>query len=151
MPVTSSVCPHSNRDLTKLRRRWQGERQKSNSFNEQNNSCTCVTLFCTFLSCPCTTTTWNDEILSLLENGNDKAINSNISVWIRARSPLFNSNRNSLLLSNRANWDNREKVLKDAKSIFHRRFHGRRRCRIVRSLIYYRQRQITGLVVFSSM
>ena len=29
----------------------------------------------------------------------------------------------------------REKVLKDAKSIFQQRFHWRRRCRIVRSLM----------------
>ena len=74
-------------------------------------------------------------MLSLLKNGNDKAINSTISVWIRAWSPLFSSNENSPLLSNRENWDNREKVLKDAKSTFQRRFHGRLRYRIVRSLI----------------
>ena len=48
--------------------------------------------------------------LILLENGNGEAINSTISVWTRARSPLFSSNHNSLLLSNRANWDNRAKV-----------------------------------------
>ena len=63
-----------------------------------------------FLRFLCTTTTWNDQILSLLENGNGKAINSTISVLIRMRFPLFSSNQNSLLLSNRANWDNREKV-----------------------------------------
>ena len=72
---------------------------------------------------------------SLLESGNNKAINSTISVWIRAWSPLFSSNQNSLLLTNRENWDNRENVLKDAKSIFQRLFHGRRRFRIVSSLI----------------
>ena len=83
----------------------------------------CITPFCTFLCCPCTTTTWNDQILSLLENRNGKAINSTIPVWIRARSPLFSSNQNSLLLSNRANWDKRWKVSKDVKSIFQRRFH----------------------------
>ena len=44
------------------------------------------------------------QILSFLENGNGKAINSTISVETRARSPLFSSNQNSLLLSNRANW-----------------------------------------------
>ena len=55
-------------------------------------------------------TTWNDQILILLENGNGEAINSSISVWTRAPFPLFSSNHNSLLLSNRANWDNREKV-----------------------------------------
>ena len=83
----------------------------------------CITPFCTFLCCPCTTTTWNDQILSLLENRNGKAINSTIPVWIWARSPLFSSNQNSLLLSNRANWDKRGKVSKDVKSIFQRRFH----------------------------
>ena len=51
----------------------------------------------------------NDQILSLLENGNGKAMNSTISVWTRARSLLFSSNQNSPLLSNRANWYNREK------------------------------------------
>lgn len=39
-----------NRDLTKLRWQWRLERQKSNKFNNQNNNCTCITLFCTFIS-----------------------------------------------------------------------------------------------------
>ena len=43
----------------------------------------------------------NDQILSLLENGNGKAMNSTICVWTRARSLLFSSNQNSLLLSKR--------------------------------------------------
>ena len=99
------------RDLTKLRRRRQGERQKNNRFNEQNNNpARASRLFCTFLCCTCTTTTWNDHTLSLLDYGNDKTINSTISVWTRARPPLFSSNQNSLLLSNRANSDNRENV-----------------------------------------
>ena len=97
--------------------------------------CTCITLFCTFLCRPCTTTMWNDQILSLLGNGNGKAINSTISVWTRVPSPLFSSNPSSLLLSNRTPRDNREKKWKDAKSVFQRRFRGRRRCRIVRSLL----------------
>ena len=42
--------------------------------------------------------------------------------------------QNSLILRNGANWDNREKVWKAAKSVFQRPFHGRRRCRILRSL-----------------
>ena len=72
--------------------------------------CTCITLFCTFLCLHYETTTWNDQILSLLGDGNGKAINSTISVRTWARSPLFSSSQNPLLLSNRANWDNREKV-----------------------------------------
>ena len=91
-------------------------------------------LFCTFLYLHCTTTTWNDQNLSLLGTGNGKAINSTLSVRTGARSSLFSSSQNPLPLSNRTNWDNREKVWNDAKSVFQRRFHGRRRCRIVRSL-----------------
>ena len=48
----------------------------------------------------------------------------------------FCSNPDSLLLSNWAPWNNRK------KSILQRRFHGRRRCRIVRSLISMRTPQI---------
>ena len=87
--------------------------QKSNRLNEQNNnSARASRFFCTFLCCHCITTTWNGQILSLLENRNGKAIYSTTSVWIRARSPLFSSNQNSLYLSNKANWDNRETVQK---------------------------------------
>ena len=34
----SLSCPSDIRDLTKPRRRWQQERQKTNRFNEQNNN-----------------------------------------------------------------------------------------------------------------
>ena len=79
---------------------------------------------------------WNDQILSLLGNGNGKAINSTISVWTRVRSLLFSSNPNSLPLSNRAPRDNREKKkMKGCEVFFQRRSHERRRCRIVRSLL----------------
>ena len=78
---------------------------------------------------------WNDQILSLLGNGNDKAINSTSSVWTRVRSLLFSSNPYSLPLSNRAPRDNREKKMKGCEVFFQRRFHERRRCRIVRSLL----------------
>ena len=65
--------------------------------------------------------------------------------WTPLRSPpvptyLVNS---LLLLSNRATWDNGEIVSKDAKSIFQQRFHGRCRCRIVRSLVSRRSRART--------
>ena len=80
------------------------------------------------------TATWNDQFLSWLENGKGKVIY--LSLWTRTRSPLFNSNLTFLLSSNWVTWYNGEKVLKDAKSTFQRRFHWRRRCRIVRSLTY---------------
>ena len=103
----------NNRDLTKLRRRRQRKRQQSNKFNEQNNNSARA----------CTTTTWHDhwEILSWLENGNGKAINFTFFIWNRTRSHLFSS----------MTWYKAEKVVKDAKSIFQRRFHWRRRCRKV--------------------
>ena len=64
-----------------------------------------------FLRFLCTTTTWNDQILSLRTGTARRWIlPSSFFVWTRAPSPLFSSNQNSLLLSNRANWDNREKV-----------------------------------------
>ena len=44
---------------------------------------------CQFLHRLCTTTTWNDQILSFLENLNGKAINFIVFVWVRTRSSLF--------------------------------------------------------------
>ena len=107
-----------NRDLTILRRRRQRDCQKA-----KQQLCTCITLFCTFLCSPCTTTTWNDAILSLLGNGNGEAINSTISVRTRARSLLFSSKLSSLLLRNWTPWNNRKKECKDAKSTFQRCSH----------------------------
>ena len=74
-------------------------------------------------------------MLSLFEDGNGKAINSTVSVWIWALPPLFSSNEISFLLSNRVYWDNRKNVYNDVKSIFERCFHGHRHFWIVRSLL----------------
>ena len=68
--------------------------------------------FCIFLCRPCPTTTWNDQILSWLENGNGKAINFAFSLWIRTWSPLFSSNLTSLLSSDWVTWHKGEKVVK---------------------------------------
>ena len=48
-------------------------------------------------------------LISIFGKGNGKAINSTICVWTRARCLFFSSNPNSLLLSNWAPWNNREK------------------------------------------
>ena len=70
-----------NRDLTNLRRRLQGERQKSNRFNEQNsNSARALLLYISLLSLHNYDVKLNDQILSLLETGNSEAMNSTISV-----------------------------------------------------------------------
>ena len=73
-------------------------------------------LFCTFLCHPWTTTTWNSQVLSLLENRNSKAINSTIPVWTLAQSPLFSSNRNSLHLNNWATWQLLQKSLRGCEA-----------------------------------
>ena len=87
--------------LTKLRQRRQWERLQLNRFIwAKQHLCKCTKLLiCTFFCRPCTTTTWNDQILSWLEKGNGKAINFTISFWSRTQSSLFNSNLTSLLSS----------------------------------------------------
>ena len=48
-----------NWELKQWRQRRQRGRQKSNRFYyAKQQLCTCITLFCTFLYRPCTTTTW---------------------------------------------------------------------------------------------
>ena len=56
----------------KQRRQWrQRERQKSKRFRQgKQQLCTCITLFCTFLSRRCTTTTWKCLISRFVEDGN---------------------------------------------------------------------------------
>ena len=125
------------RDLTKARRQQQRERQKAVGWKGKT---TTLHVHHAFLYISLQSLHNNDEkwpkFESLPGNGNSKAINSTVSVWIRARSLLFSSNPKSLLLINWAlNKDNREKKWKDANSIFQWRFHGRLRCRSVRSLL----------------
>ena len=69
-----------NRDLTKLRRRLQGERQKSNRFNEQNSNSAPASrfLYLSLLSPKNYDVKLNDQISSLLENRNGEAMNSTI-------------------------------------------------------------------------
>ena len=89
------------KDLTKLRQRRQRERLKLYGFIwAKQHLCKCTKLLiCTFFCRPCTTTTWNDQILSWLEKGNGKAIYFTISFWSRTQSSLFNFNLTSLLSS----------------------------------------------------
>ena len=67
----------------------------------------------TFLCRFCTTTTWNDQMVSFFEDRNRKAINPTISAWTRAQAPFFSSNINSLLFSDWATWNNHEMVPKN--------------------------------------
>ena len=60
---------------------------------------------------------------------------SDIATLCCAKNRRCESSRVTSPLSNRTIWENREMVWKDAESISQWRFHRRRRCRIVRSLI----------------
>ena len=69
------------RDLTKLprRRERERERQTSNSFNEQNNSARASRFFlANFYAVSAQQGREMANFLSLLENGNGKAINSTV-------------------------------------------------------------------------
>ena len=66
-------CSSNITELTKRRRRWQRERQKSNRLRQAKQQlCTCITLFCTFLCRRCTTATWNGLISRFVEDGNKR-------------------------------------------------------------------------------
>ena len=76
--------------------------------------------------------------LSLLGNGNGKAINSTISVRTRAQSLLFSSNPNfPQSFKQLGPLENRKKSEIMGSLFFQRHFRGRRCCRIVRSLKFH--------------
>ena len=108
-----------NRELTKLRPRRQGERQKAISLMSKTTTLHVHHAFL-YISLPSLhnyDVKWpNFKFTWERERQGDKY--STISVWTRTLSPLFNFNQNSLLLSNRANWDSREKVLKGCEVYF---------------------------------
>ena len=131
----SLSCPSDIRDLTKPRRRWQQERQKTIGLMSKTTTLHVhhAFLYISLLSLhnydvkwPNFNFTWERE---------SKAINSTISVWTRVRSLLFSSNPNSLLLSSWVHEDNREKKVKGCEVYFQQSFHGRRRCRMIRSIL----------------
>ena len=88
--ITSDSCGTLKSEIAiletfkKLRRRRQGKRQESNRFNEKNNnSARASRFFVHFFAVPV-----RDQILSLLENENGKAINSTWSLSEFGRDPL---------------------------------------------------------------
>ena len=133
--VMSTVCPIPEwcfklslssssdiRDLTKPRRRWQQERQKTIGLMSKTTTLHVhhAFLYISLLSLhnydvkwPNFNFTWERE---------RKAINSTISVWTRVRSLLFSSIPNSLLLSSWVHKDNREKKNERMRSLFSAKF-----------------------------
>ena len=78
---------------TKLRRGRQRERQKSVGLVSKATTLHMhhAFLYISLLPLPSTTTTWNDQILSFVEDGNGKAIDSTISVLtqVQHKFPSF--------------------------------------------------------------
>ena len=75
---------HSKMDVTKT-----GTSKTQQVLWTKQQLCKCITLFCTFICRPYTTTTWNIRILSWLENRNSKVMKFAISLWNRTRPSLF--------------------------------------------------------------
>ena len=128
LPPSPIRRPLSTRDLTKPRRRRQREHQKTIGLMSKTTTLHVHHAFL-YISLPSlhyNDVKWPSFKFTWERQRQGDNINS-VRTWVR--SPLFSSSQNALLLSNGANWDNREKVFKnDAKSVFQRRFHGRRRC-----------------------
>ena len=95
----------TSRDPTKLRRPRQRQKvalmSKTTTLHVHD-----AFLYISLPSLACTTTTWNDQSLSWVENGNGKAINFTISLWTQKRFPLFSSNLAFLRSSNWVTWYN---------------------------------------------
>ena len=132
----------SNGELTKLRRRQQRQRQKAIVLVSKK---TTLHVHHAFLYIPLPSlhdyhVKWPNLIIifCFCFRGRERQGDKFYHLCLHSgTAPLFSFNRNSLFSSDWVTWDNREVVLKDAKSIFQRRFHWRRRCRIVRSLLLW--------------
>ena len=85
----------NKREFTQRRRRRQRERQKRNRFRQAKQQlCTCITLFCTFLCCRCTTTTWNCLISRFVEDGEQKTTTFFFFSWTLMQSFRFQLQKN---------------------------------------------------------
>ena len=131
----------SNGELTKLRRRQQRQRQKATVLvSKKNNSARASRFFVHSFAVPARLpremTKSYYYYYFFFFGGRERQGDKFYHLCLHSgTAPLFSSNRNSLFSSDWMTWDNREVVLNDARSIFQRRFHWRRRCRIVRSLL----------------
>ena len=125
------------RELKQRRRRRQRGRQKSYRVRlTKQQRCTCIMLFCTFLSRRCTATTWKCLISRFVEDRNTRQHLSFSfpELWYR---PLeFNSKKVWQELTNWTRWNERDKVWGSANSLFKWRFRSRSRRRCLSSLIF---------------
>ena len=95
----------ANRVLKQWWRWRQRVRQESNGFRlAKQQLCTCIMLFCTFVSCRCMTTTWECLFLCFFKDGNTRQQRyySFPEIWY---SPLeFNSKKICQHLTNFTTW-----------------------------------------------
>ena len=117
-----------NRELMQRRRRWRQQERKKNRLRlAKHQLCTCIRLFCTFLSRRCKTTTWNCLISRFVENVNtrQRLPFSFSELWY---SPLkLISRKIHQHLTNWTRWNKRDKVWSSEYSLFKWRFRSRRR------------------------
>ena len=126
-------------ELKQWRRRQQRERQKkkSNWFRlTKQRLCTCITLFCTFRSRRCTTTTWKCLISRFVEDGGNTRQRVSFSfpeLWYSLLE--FSSRKSCQHLRNWTRWTKRETVWSRATLLFKWRFRSRRRRCCLSSLL----------------
>ena len=96
--------------------------------------CKSITLYCTFLSRHCTTTTWKCLTVVQMENTSDYEI---FLLFLNLDMVLRNSTLDwvHLHLTKLVTWSNRDEDWKNKNSLFQQRFRCRRRPRILRSLL----------------
>ena len=112
-----------------------GKKKKSNWFRlTKQRLCTCITLFCTFLSRRCTTTTWKCLISRFVEDGNIRRVSFSFSeLWYSLLE--FSSRKSCQHLRNWTRWTKRETVWSRATLLFKWRFRSRRRRCCLSSLL----------------
>ena len=113
-------------------------KKKSNWFRlTKQRLCTCITLFCTFLSRRCTTTTWKCLISRFVEGGNTrKRVSFSFpELWYSLLE--FSSRKSCQHLRNWTRWTKRETVWSGATLLLKWRFRRCRRCCLSSVLLCY--------------
>ena len=128
----NSSATGDNRELKQRRRRRQRERQKSNRFRlAKQQLYACITLFCTFPSRHCLTTTWKCLISRIVEVVNTKQRLCFSFPELGYTFLEFNSRKkkNCQYLTNWTTWNKRDEVWSSATSHCYCRLRSRRlRC-----------------------
>ena len=150
VPWPRTAFPLQNSDF-EIRRRKR-ERQRSNKFRKvKQQLCTCSTLFCTFLCRHCTTARWKYLISRFTEDVNKARRNFSALFKLGCSSQGLNPRRVCLHLTKKMRWNNCDEYWKNGNSFFKRRFHCRRRPRILRSLMTLVYARITRLRMLRSI